>query len=282
MQEALLRPYSLLQCFHGGFRIYRAHFIPILMLSGMLLLPSLLTSFLQLEIEHLLFFITVRLTEAAMALGLVTLMFQPIFPTMGILNLTRTRRILGILHIAILQLAAFLMGSFFVVLPFPFNMILLALLMLSIFAFAFAQVIYIVEGEQGFSALVASFRLFQTNIFKTMATIFLLGFLKLALFSLLFLMFLPDFIFAEEFQNMEEVFKAVQSPEILQALRWTQYLGYLLLYPFAALVLVLLYIDLKVTHSTLEESSLRSRVEPLLSISSLTENSTDSSDEPLQ
>lgn len=284
MQEELLRPYSLFQCFSVGFRIYRSHLIPISMLFFILLLPSLLMGIFELEMEHILFFITVRFTEAAMALGILTLMFQSIFPTVGILNIARTRLIFGILHIAFLQMVLFFIGSSFVVLRFPFNMLVFALLMLSIFAFAFAQIIYIIERETGFRALVASLRLVQTNLFKTIATIFLLGFLKLVLFTLLFYLFLPDSIFAEGFEDMQAFLLALQSQEVLQALRWTQYLGYLLLYPFAAIVLVLLYIDLKVTHSILEESTLRDLVAPLLSspLPPHGEAPQDSSEEPRQ
>lgn len=264
MQKELLRPYSLIQCFSTGFHIYRTHLIPILLLSLILLLPSFLISILELEIEHLVFFITIRLTEAAMTLGVLALLFQPIFPTVGILQTARTRLILGILHIAVLQFIVFLVGSMFALLQFPFNMALFLMLMISIFAFAFAQVIYIVERERGFRALIASFRLVQTNVLKTIATILLLGLLKLSLFSVLFFTFLPDFVLSEGLEDMQQLFKTLQLQEVLEALRWSQYLGYLVLYPFAAIVLVLLYIDLKLAHSLFEESSLRRAVAHLL------------------
>ena len=85
------------------------------------------------------------------------------------------------------------------------------------------------------------------------------------------------------FFELQQFLTYLQTPEVLQALQWSRkllYVGYLLLYPFTAIVLVLLYIDLKLTRSHLEKSALRNIVTHLLSNDSeetslSMENSTD-------
>ncbi len=281
MKEELLQPHSIVQFFTLGFRIYRTNFIPILILSLSLLIPSIVTALLGLEIEHIVFFITIRLTEAAMTLGLITLMFQSIFPTVGILKCARTRLMFRTIHIATLQFIIFLVGSMFAVLPFPFNLLLFLLLIGSIFAFSLAQTIHILEGERGFRALVASFQLVRSNVVKTTVTIVLLGVAKLMLFSFLFLSLMPDLDLnsPESFEKMQNLLVMLQAPEVLQALRWSQYLGYLLLYPFASIVLVLLYFDLKLAQSTIDESALHETVANLLT-NGATEPSPDEVENP--
>ncbi len=266
MKEELLRQHTIVQCFALGFRIYRTNFIPIFILSATLLIPPIISSLLNLEIEHILFFLTIRLTEAAMTLGVISLMFQSIFPAIGILKGTQARLVLGAIHVGILQFVFFLVGSMFAVLPLPLNAILFFCLIVSVFAFALAQTIYIIEEERGFRALVASYRLVQTNMPKTIMTIILLGTIKLIFFSILFLSLLPDIELnpAENAEVVPQMLILLQNPEVLSALRWSQYIGYLLVYPFAAIVIVLLYIDLKLKHSHLEEVSLRSRIAHLL------------------
>lgn len=266
MKDELLQRHTVTQCFTLGLRIYRMNLIPIVLLSIALLIPSFAAGLIPFEIEHVVFFIIIRLTEAAMALGVVSLIFQPIFPTTGILKSGTSRLGLGAIHIAILQFIIILTGSMFAVFPFPLNMILFVFLMVSIFVFAFSQIIYIIEGERGFRAMMASFRLVRSNASKTVITIILLGALKLALFSLLFLTFLPDFEIqpTEQLEDLQQLVAILQTPETLGALRWSQYLGFIVLYPFSAIVLVLLYIDLKITHSTLEETTLYKAVSNLL------------------
>ena len=266
MKEELLQRHSVLQCFTLGLRIYRTNLIPIVLLTLVLLIPSFVMGLLQIEIEHIVFFIMIRLTEAAMALGIITLMFQPIFPIMGILKIGSSRLGLGAIHIAILQFVIFLTGSMFAVFGSPLNMILFFFLMVSIFVFAFSQIIYIAEGERGFRALMASFRLVRSNSSKTIITIVLLGALKLVLFSLFFLTFLPDFEIqsTEQLEDMQQLLAFLQSPQTLQALRWSQYLGFIVLYPFSAIIMVLLYFDLKLTHASLEEKTLFNAVANLL------------------
>ncbi|MBF0280144.1 MAG: hypothetical protein HQM13_20260 [SAR324 cluster bacterium] len=266
MKEEFLQAHSIAQCFILAFRIYRIYFIPIMILSISLLIPSVVTGLLGLEIEHIVFFVTIRLTEAAMTLGLVALLFQPVFPAIGILKSVRSRLFFGAVHVAILQFIIFLTGSMFAVLPFPLNMILFLILIGSIFVFSLSQTIYILEGERGFRALVASFRLVQSNASKTILTIIFLGTAKLVLFSFLLVSFLPELNLGspENLEKVENLMAILQTPEVIQALRWSQYLGYLLLYPFASLVLVLLYIDLKLSHSGIEESSLFQTVAHLL------------------
>ncbi|MBF0289383.1 MAG: hypothetical protein HQM14_16320 [SAR324 cluster bacterium] len=266
MKEELLRQHTIIQCLALGFRIYRTNFIPILILSATLLVPPIISSILNLEIEHILFFLTIRLTEAAMTLGIVVLMFQPIFPAIGILKGTRPRLVFGAIHVGILQFIFFLVGSMFAVLPLPLNAILFFCLIISIFAFALAQTIYIIEEERGFRALVASYRLAQTNMPKTIITIILLGTIKLFFFSALFLSFIPNIELnpSENEEVVTQMLTLLQNPEVLSALRWSQYLGYVMVYPFAAIVMVLLYFDLKLKHFTIEEVSLRSRIAYLL------------------
>ena len=267
MKDELLQQHSVMQCFTLGLRIYRMNLIPIVLLSLVLLIPSIVTGLFHFEIEHIVFFIMIRLTEAAIALGIITLMFQPIFPISGILKSGSSRLGLGAILIAILQfIIIWMLGIMFLFLPFPFNMILFVFFISSFFVFAFSQIIYIAEGERGFNALIASFRLVRSNTSKTIITIVLLGALKMVLFSLLFLTFLPDFEIqpTEQLEDMQQLLALIQNPETLQAARWTQYLGYIVLYPFSAIVLVLLYIDLKLTHATMEETTLYRAVANLL------------------
>ena len=152
----LTHSHSFLSLFVSSFRLYRKHFLPMVLLTGVLLIPSMLLSIGGLiETESVLFMLMMHILEAAMALGVVVLAFQGgAFPTLGILNIFRSRVFFGAMHIAVLQYMLFLFGVIGMTLPFPINVMMVSLWLFSLFAFSLAQPVYMVEQVRGLPALL--------------------------------------------------------------------------------------------------------------------------------
>jgi len=198
-------------------------------------------------VENVLFFVVSRMLEAVMTLGVIALVFGPMFPTYGILQAFRSSLVLGSLRIAILQYLLFVIGMSGLMFPFPFNMLLVSFWIASVFLFSLAQPVFVVEGLRGINALTRSFQITTQNLSRTFVVIFLSNALQFLMFAALLQLLMPDLAW-DTSQNTDglrnQLADVIQNPEVIRAVHYTQYLTAFLLYPFAAVVSVLLYFDL--------------------------------------
>ena len=244
----LTHSHSFLSLFVSSFRLYRKHFLPMVLLTGVLLIPSMLLSIGGLiETESVLFMLMMHILEGAIALGVVVLAFQGgAFPTLGILNIFRSRVFFGAMHIAVLQYMLFLFGVIGMTLPFPINVMMVSLWLFSLFAFSLAQPVYMVEQVRGLPALARSFQLVRTNLSRVSGVIVTSTALQFLLMWVLLQAFLPELDFELNPDSALEVqiIGLIQNEEVKQAIHWAKYLTALFFFPFAALLSVLLYFDL--------------------------------------
>jgi hypothetical protein len=233
-----------------AFRLYQHHFIPMMALALVLLIPSLLIMTLRglqgndslFQTEQLVITLMMGVLESAMALGILSLAAGSIFPTSGLIRILRSRMILGAIHIAILLYLMRFLGLTGIMLPFPMNFLLVAFWILSHFFFALAQPVYAIEGERGMRALIRSFRLVRQNLPRVFGITVFSYSLQIGVLFLLLQLFLPDFDSSmDELSTLEQLFNA---PELTNSISLAQHLTALIFYPFAALLSVLLYFDI--------------------------------------
>ena len=245
----LTHSHSFLSLFVSSFRLYRKHFLPMVLLTGVLLIPSMLLSIGGLiETESVLFMLMMHILEGAMTLGVVVLAFRGgAFPTLGILNIFRSRVFFGAMHIAVLQYMLFLFGVIGMTLPFPINVMMVSLWLFSLFAFSLAQPVYMVEQVRGMSALARSFKLIRTKLSRVFGVIVISIALQFLLMWVLLQAFLPelDFDLNPGSGALEvQILGLLQNEGVHRAIYWAKYLTALFFFPFAALLAVLLYFDL--------------------------------------
>lgn len=277
----MLQPHSIGTLFRMGIKIYQAHFIPLIVITAIfLLLPWVVGVMSLYELESVLFFLVIRLLEAAVTLGLIGLMFRPIFPAASILRAFRSSIALGTIHIAILQYLIFVFGVIGLMLPFPLNILLVAVWISSIFFLALAQPVFMVEGLRGVQALIRSFYITRTHLARTFLIIILTTSIQFLVFGILFRLFLPELNLSTP-ENAEEVtlqlLQLFQHPDVHEATRWAQYLSALLITPFASVILALLYFNLTSMQSAIDNARLQQIATTLLGISSDATESQDTS-----
>ena len=254
----LTHSHSFFSLFVSSFQLYRKHFLPMVLLTGVLLIPSMLLGIGGLiGAEILLFFLMWQVLDGAMALGVIGLAFGLTFPIVGILNTLRSRVFWGAMHIAVLRCLLFfgmigMMGT-----PFPINVMMVALWLFSLFAFSLAQPVYMVEQIRGMPALARSFKLVRTKLARVFG-VFMIIIIMLELFlqSLM-----NTFISEDDVERLERLQSGLvtksqvdytdiiglfsQSLEIvIDPYRWSLYLVGIFFFPFAAILLGLLYFDL--------------------------------------
>lgn len=245
----LIHSHSFFSLFLSCFRLYRTHFLPMVLLAGVLLIPSMLLGIGGLaEPESILFMLMMHILEGGMAIGVVGLAFHGgAFPTVGILNTLRTRIVWGAMHIAVLQYLLFLFGVMGMTLPFPVNVMMISLWLFSLFAFSLAQPVYMVEQVRGIPALIRSFRLVRTKLSRVFAVVVTSTVLQFLIMWLLLQAFLPEMDFGlnpESGMVEVQIIGLLQNEDVQQAIHWAKYLTALCFFPFAALLSVLLYFDL--------------------------------------
>jgi NADH:ubiquinone oxidoreductase subunit K len=109
-------------------RLYQKNIIPILILTSVIIAPAFLLGFAGFsEVESIVFFLSVRVLEAAVTLGIIGTAFGSYFPSLGILRVFRSIILLGTIHVAILQYLLFITGVMGLTLPFPLNIVVIAL-----------------------------------------------------------------------------------------------------------------------------------------------------------
>ena len=83
-------------------RLYQKNIIPILILTAVLIAPAFLIGFAGMsEVESIVFFLSVRVLEAGITLGIIGTAFGRFFPALGILRVFRSIILLGTIHVAI-------------------------------------------------------------------------------------------------------------------------------------------------------------------------------------
>jgi len=230
-------------------RLYQKNIIPILFLTATMIAPAFIIGFAGWgETESILFFLSVRLLEGAITLGVIGTAFISYFPSLGILRAFRSPLILGALHVAILQYLLFITGVMALTLPFPFSMLLVSLWLVGLLLTSMAQPVFIVEGFRGIRALARSIRLARGDLSRVFVVVVISTIMQFFVFALLFTLFMPDLNLNIDPNNNEALpyylSEILSDPGIHTAIRWTQYLASLLFYPFASLLTCLLYFDL--------------------------------------
>ena len=240
--------HSFFSLFVSSFRLYRKHFLPMVLLTGVLLIPSMLLGIGGwIETESVLFMLMMHILEGAMTLGVIGLAFGLTFPIVGILNTLRSRVFWGAMHIAVLQYLLFLFGVIGMTLPFPINVMMVSLWLFSLFAFSLVQPVYMVEQVRGMSALARSFKLIRTKLSRVFGVIVISIALQFLLMWVLLQAFLPelDFDLNPGSGALEvQILGLLQNEGVHRAIYWAKYLTALFFFPFAALLAVLLYFDL--------------------------------------
>ena len=237
--------------FVQSWQIYRAHLLPLLGLTLVLLVPALLLSLSGVDQgESVVFFLLMRLLEAGATLGLLSLLFTGVFPTVKILRRLGSRAVLRPLHVGILQYLLTILGFYGLMAPTPLNVVLVTLWLSSFVFLTIAQPVCVVEELRGLPALVRSFQLTRNRLKRAFGVVVVAMILQLLLFIVLLQLFLPEINFSALLQtdpmaaDGEDLVKLLGSAETQAALRWTQYLTALIFYPYASILTVLLYFDL--------------------------------------
>ena len=230
-------------------RLYQKNIIPIMILTAVLIAPAFLMGTAGMsEVESIVFFISVRVLEAGITLGIIGTAFGKFFPTLGILRVFRSIVLLGVIHVSILQYLLFITGVMGLTLPFPLNILIIALWLGGLVLTSISQPVFIVEGVRGIRAIIRSIQLARSDLSRVFVVVVLSTILQFFVFAIFFGLFMPEFnINADNNQSnslpilMSEI---LNDPEVHLAIRWSQYLASLLFYPFASLVTGLLYFDL--------------------------------------
>ena len=230
-------------------RLYQKNIIPILILTAVLIAPAFLIGFAGMsEVESIVFFLSVRVLEAGITLGIIGTAFGRFFPALGILRVFRSIILLGTIHVAILQYLLFITGVMGLTLPFPFNILIIALWLGGLLLTSMSQPVFIVEGVRGIRAMIRSIQLARGDLSRVFFVVVISTILQFIVFAVFFTLFMPEFNLNAE-QNQSSSLPIIMSeilndPEVHLAIRWSQYLASLLFYPFASLVTGLLYFDL--------------------------------------
>ena len=241
-------PHTVTTLFKLSFKLFQKNLLGMLMLTVVLLAPSLVVGLAQwFETESVVFFISMRVLESAMALGMIAVAHGSIFPISGILRSFGGPLLFGAIHVAILQYLLFVIGVMgLTVMPFPFNIIIVVLWLSSLFYFCLAQPVFILEGRRGMQAMIRSFQLVRAKFGRVFIIVVLSMLIQFSIFALLFRLFLPelDLLSAEDTEQIQIQIAAILENEgVHRAMRLSQYLTALAFFPFASLLTVLLYFD---------------------------------------
>ncbi len=265
MQDVLLRPHSAGDCFKLGLRIYQSHFVPLLVLSVTLFAPAVAFGLWDIQLGQNILVLMTHLLEAAIALGMMVLLFQPVFPAIGILRIGRSTLAAGALHVALLQWLITLCGILILQLPLAVAFVLLFLWVYCLFAINLAQPVFLVEGLRGGQAIKRSFQLVYQSFGKVFGTLLLLFLFRLVVFYGCLILFLSNL----EIHHMLEdpfrpVVEALGSQEGLLQISQAHFVTEVLVQPLSAVVLFILYISLRIQESPIDVTQMQQVVSPLL------------------
>ena len=248
--------HSISSLFFLSGRLYQKNIIPILILTAVLISPAFLIGFAGMsEVESIVFFLSVRVLEAGITLGIIGTAFGRFFPALGILRVFRSIILLGTIHVAILQYLLFITGVMGLTLPFPFNILIIALWLGGLLLTSMSQPVFIVEGVRGIRAMIRSIQLARGDLSRVFFVVVISTILQFIVFAVFFSLFMPELNLNGEHDRSSSIpllmSEILNDPEVHVAIRWSQYLASLLFYPFSSLVTGLLYFDLASRHREL-------------------------------
>ncbi len=245
----LTYPHTLLTLFKLSWQLYRSYLLGMLVLTAVLLSPSMLFGLAGwFETESVVFFLSMRVLESAMAMGVLGIAYGSVFPAAGVIRSLRANVLLGAVHVAILQYLLFFVGVIgLTVLPFPFSVLMVVFWLAGLFLFSLAQPVFVLENHRGIQAMVRSFQLVRIHFARVFLVVVLSMLIQFMLFAMFFRLFLPELELtpAEEIEQLQLQLSAIlQDDGVHRAMRFSQYLTALIFFPFSALLTVLLYFNL--------------------------------------
>ena len=243
-----LTPFRMGDLFTRSLALYQAHFIPLILLVLVFLIPPWIMGILNWTgLEFVFLFLIERLLEAAITLGLLAMTVRPIFPVTGILHSFFSPGVLGAINIGFLQFTIFFFGLLSaLILPLPLNILMMAFWLGSVFMFSLAQQVYMVEGLRGMHALARSYQIIRPYLAKAFWIIMFIKFLQIILPGMIAFLFLPEInltLADTPEQIKDQLVEFLKKPQSQQVMRWSQYAAILLFHPFAAIALSLLYLN---------------------------------------
>ncbi len=242
-------PHTVTTLFKLSFKLFQKNLLGMLMLTVVFLAPSLVVGLAQwFGTESVVFFISMRVLDSAMALGMIAVAHGSIFPISGILRSFGGPLLFGAIHVAILQYLLFFVGVIgFFGTPYPFNIILLIFWLSSLFYFCLAQPVFILEGRRGMQAMIRSFQLVRAKFGRVFIIVVLSTLIQFSILALFLNLFLPelDLLSMKDIeQDQIQIPEFLKNEEFRRAVSLSQYLTALAFFPFASLLTVLLYFDL--------------------------------------
>ena len=133
-------------------------------------------------------------------------------------------------------------------LPFPFNILVIALWLAGLLLTSMSQPVFIVEGVRGIRAMIRSIQLARHDLSRVFFVVVISTILQFIVFAVFFSLFMPELNLNGENNRSSSLpllmSEILNDPEVHLAIRWSQYLASLLFYPFASIVISLLYFDL--------------------------------------
>ncbi len=278
MSNNIINSYhSFSSLFKLGFKLYKNNFLGIILLTGVILVPSLVSGFIGMsQVESIIFYFSVLILESAMTLGVLGIAFGNLFSVKTILRSMGIKILFGSACVASYKYFFFIFGVMGLTLPFPFNIIIIILWLLGLLMFSMVMPIFILEGwtKRNTGSLYDRFMtpstdeaiifIFKTIIFPVYALLVIWRSIKLSLsnkgqlfsvvvlstilqfivFAIFFALFMPEFnLNADQNQSSSLptlLSELLNNPEVHLSIRRSQYLAALLFYPFASLLIVLL------------------------------------------
>ena len=281
MSNKIINTYhSIASLFKLSFKLYHKNFVGIILLTGVIFSPSFTFGFLGWsESESIIFYFSVLILESVMTLGVLGIAFGNLFSAMTILRSLGIKILLGSAFVASYKYYFFISGVMGLTMPFPFSIIIITLWLVGLVLFSMVMPIFILEGwvkrdtnslydrfmtpstdnfvffllkglifpVYALLAMGRSIKLSLSNKGQVFSVVVLSTVLQLFVFAILFTLFMPDLnlnIDAEDNDAIPSLLSEILSdPGIHTAIRWAQYLSALLFYPFASLLIVLLYFN---------------------------------------
>ena len=270
-------PHTLITLFQLSFKLFQKNIYAMMIVTLVVLSPALLIGLFNFtQLESIIFFISMRILESSMTLGVIILAFGNIFSSTIIIQKLGSSLILGAAHVAILQYLLFVIGIMgLTIMPFPINIIIIMLWISGIFYFSLAQPIYVVENKKGIQAMIRSFQLVKKSFLKVFSVTALSMLLQFLIFAIFFRLFIPDLnidttVEPEDLQM--QLNNIMQDTGVHKAIRISQYFTAFLFFPFASIITALLYFDLIRKEGNLKTEYLKKISEKLFGISNENSN----------
>ena len=281
MSNNIINTYhSIASLFKLSFKLYHENFVGIILLTGVILSPSFAFGILGWSgPESVIFYLSVLILESVMTLGVLGIAFGNLFSAMTILRSLGIKILLGSAFVASYKYYFFISGVMGLTMPFPFSIIIITLWLVGLVLFSMVMPIFILEGwvkrdtnslydrfmtpstdnffffllkglifpVYALLAMGRSIKLSLSNKGQVFSVVVLSTVLQLFVFAILFTLFMPDLNLNIDLNDNDAVplllSEILSDPGIHTAIRWAQYLSALLFYPFASLLIVLLYFN---------------------------------------